>query len=220
MEFYRVGLFGGTFDPIHNGHLAVALGILEVLPVHHIELVPCGIPPHGKQPVASIQDRVRMIELAIQDYPQLQLNKMEADRHEVSYTIDTLKQYHFLHPSYTICLILATDVMAHLNEWHHWQEILDYCHIIIANRPQFFLPKMIWMDELLKKHSVSDAHELFKKQQGCILSLKATPSIITATNVRHHLVKNEFEAVSALLPASVLDYIQKQGLYQSFSGPD
>lgn len=214
MSFPLLALFGGTFDPIHNGHLSVAEGLFKSLPFENIQLIPSRNPPNGKQPKVSLKERIAMIKLAIADKPFLKLNTMEIEREGISYTIDTLKSCQQIFRNKSLCLILATDVFSHLNEWHEWENILKYCHIIIAERPQFSLPKEKWDSELLKKHKTENAKDLHHLPTGKILLLKTTSSRITATEIRQNLAKEDYQAVATMLPKPVLDHIQKHELYR------
>lgn len=213
MVFPLLGLFGGTFDPIHNGHLAVAEGLLSCLPLEEIQLIPCRLPPHGKHPIASIERRVAMIKLAICDKPHIVLNTIETERDGISYMIDTVKLCQKKFPNKALCLILATDVFSHLNEWYQWQGLLNHCHFIIAKRPTFSLPNETWMIELLKKHQTERIDALTLQPAGKILFQSPTPSTITSTEVRDYLAKGNFQAAASLLPKKVFDYIQLHRLY-------
>ncbi len=212
-RFSLLGLFGGTFDPMHNGHLAVVTGLLELLPFKAIHLMPCGIPPHKNMPIANAKQRYEMIKIAIEAYPKLVANDIEVRKQQPSYTLETLKELKKQYPNKALCLILATDAFASLNQWHQWHQLLDYCHLIIVERPQFSLPDTKWAHEFLEKTQTRDPQDLNRFQTGKVLFQRPTPSKMTATDIRHQLSLGQFKNISGLLNPKVISYIKKFNLY-------
>jgi len=133
-----IGLLGGTFDPIHKGHINIATALMQQLDFAQVQFIPCQRSPHREQPIASAEDRLAMIKLAIEPYDRFTVNTIEIKKPGPSYTIDTLRSIHAEQPNKALCFILAMDAFAHFNQWRQWQEILNHCHLIVVNRPWFF----------------------------------------------------------------------------------
>ncbi|WP_423063927.1 nicotinate-nucleotide adenylyltransferase [Candidiatus Paracoxiella cheracis] len=205
-----IGLLGGTFDPIHFGHLEIAERILKQLHFAEIQFIPSGHPPH-REPIASAKDRLAMIKLAIAPYKNFVLNAIETTTQQTSYTIDTLKKLKQQMQNKTLCFILATDAFSKFNQWKDWQSILDYCHLIIAPRPDFPLPDESWMRDLLAQHEVKSVNELYEKESGYILIQDISKSRISATKIRKAFATGHFP--EDMLPKSVIDYIRQHHLY-------
>ena len=131
----RIGLLGGTFDPIHNGHLAIAAAEQQQQQLDQVQFIPCPTPPHRQTPSASIEHRINMIKLAIADQPQFQLNELELQRSGPSYTIDTL--IALAKPNQCLYFIMGADNYLKFEQWHRWQEIPQYCQLLVYNRPGY-----------------------------------------------------------------------------------
>ncbi|QTS83885.1 nicotinate-nucleotide adenylyltransferase [Coxiella endosymbiont of Amblyomma nuttalli] len=213
MTFSLLGIFGGTFDPIHKAHLLIINKLANKLPFKEIQLIPCGYPPHRNSPVASPEDRVEMIKRAIVHIPHLKINEIEAKREGFSYTIDTLKSLRVSFPRQSLCFIMATDELLRFNQWYHYQAILRYCHLIIVNRPNYPLSKKKWLNELLLQHQTNKEEDLSYIQSGKIIIKHLSPSKISATEIRYFLREGDDTAVKQLLPAQVFDYVKGKHLY-------
>lgn len=210
-NYKLVGLLGGTFDPFHLGHLHLATELLAQLNLSEIQFIPCQYPPHRKTPQASALDRLTMIKLAIADQPKLRLNDIEMHLPQPSYTINTVKYLKSHSPMTTFCFILATDAFAQFNHWYQWQEILNYCHLIVVNRLGFSLPTVPWLTELLTHHEIKNSDELTKYTTGKIFFQSIAASAINATEVRKVLASGHYPA--DMLPTTVLNYIKQHQLY-------
>ena len=217
MTFSLLGLFGGTFDPIHKAHLFIISELANKLPFTEIQLIPCGHPPHRNAPVASPADRIKMIKLAATNIPHLKINSIEIKRKGFSYTVDTLKSLRVSFPRQSLCFIMATDEFLLFNQWNKYKSILRYCHLIIVNRPGFPLIKKKWTNELLLQYQTRKKDDLNLTQSGKIIIIRHFPTIsISATEVRYLLKEGNDTAAKLLLPEKVFDYIKKKRLYQSF----
>jgi len=206
-----VGLLGGTFDPIHLGHLEIAKRMLKQLHFKEIQFIPSGQPPH-RQAIASAADRLAMIKLAIEDNKNFVVNDIEISEEKPSYTIDTLKKLKQQLNDKTLCFILATDAFLKFNQWKDWQSILNYCHLIIAPRPDFPMPDESWSTTLLEQHEVSSASKLHEKEFGYILVQDISKSRISATKIRESVASGHYP--EDMLPKPVITYIQQHHLYQ------
>ena len=204
------GIFGGTFDPIHYGHLAVAQYLTANHIVSHIHFVPCLLPPHRRPPQADAEQRMAMLRLAIAGHPEWSADDIDFQRPGPSYMIDTLALLRQRHPSTPWCLILGMDAFAHFNEWREWQKILSFAHLLIINRPGVYLPNTEWCQNLLAGAEVSAPEVLTQTLCGKILIVNMPPSPISGTEIRanFHLTEKKH-----LLPPEVLKYIEQNRLY-------
>ena len=216
MTFSLLGLLGGTFDPIHKGHLFIVNELANKFPFKEIQLIPCGHPPHRDAPIASPADRIEMIKRAIIHLPHLKINDIEIKRKGFSYTIDTLKSLRVSFPRQSLCFIMATDAFLHFNQWNRYQSILRYCHLIVVNRPDYPpLLKEKWLSKLLLQHQTNKEEDLNHAQSGKIIIQHLLPIPINATEIRYYLKEGNDTAVKPLLPENVFDYIKRKHLYQS-----
>jgi nicotinate-nucleotide adenylyltransferase len=210
--FKLIGILGGTFDPIHLGHLHLAKTILQQTYLQQIKLVPCYQSPHRDQPLVSSKHRLEMIRLATASNPFLQVDSCELKKPRASYTVNTLQQMHKQLPEgFALCLIMGADAFQQFTLWHEWQEILQLCNLIVATRPG--------VDTSCKKLPkdfpatvVTHPIRLHKKPAGLIWFTDIKPLNISATTIRH-FIKNGKD-VSAFLPEPVWHYIEKHKLYQ------
>lgn len=204
-----IGVFGGTFDPIHNGHLAVAEYLFTHCPLAEIQFVPCLQPPHRQLPQASPLQRLEMVRLAIADHPHWIANDNDFQRPAPSYMVDTLTWLRQQQPQTPWCLILGMDAFTHFNEWREWQKILTLAHLIVVNRPDFSLPAAEWCQHLLAQTEVKTNHALTQTLAGHILIQTMPPQSISATHIRHQTNADWKNS----LPPAVLHYIQQYHLY-------
>ncbi|EKD55255.1 MAG: nicotinic acid mononucleotide adenylyltransferase [uncultured bacterium] len=206
-----IGILGGTFDPIHFGHLRTALELSQALELTEVRLVPCYQPVHRKLPAASPEHRLAMVRAAIQDETALTVDDCEIQRKGPSYTIDTLEILHQQFPNTPLCLIMGIDALLGFPSWHRWEDILTLAHLVIAHRPQYQLPQTGVVAQLLKarlKHSVSSLHECIA---GNILLHPVTSLDISATDIRRQIAAGRNPRY--LLPDLVYEYIKKHGVY-------
>ena len=211
MQTLPIGVLGGTFDPIHLGHIHLATTALKLCNLQKILLIPCHQSPIRNQPIASAEDRLHMVKLAINDPIHLFADEREIKRPGLSYTIETLKSLRQEYPNIALALIMGSDAFNKFDEWHEWQKILDIVHLIIVNRPgswQIINPNAL---ELLKKHQITDIQQLQKQIAGLIYLTDIKPLPITATQVRA-LIK-EHKSASHLVAPDVWQYIYKKQLY-------
>ena len=208
-----IGLMGGTFDPIHCGHLRMALECYQRVGLKKVFMIPCGNPGHRNPPQASAEQRLAMTQLAVGDSGELDVDDREVRRQGITYTIDTLvdlrqkkttQQRH--------CLILGADAVASLPAWRDWRKILELCHIIVVQRPGYSLegedPPLDWM----KDHRVSSIQALKKNAAGAIYSVNAPILEVSATYVRSLVAKGH--SAQYLVPSSVYQFIKDNQLYQ------
>jgi nicotinate-nucleotide adenylyltransferase len=190
---------GGTFDPVHNGHLAAARQLLAVADLDEVWLMPNATPPHRTTgPVAPAEDRMRMVELAVAGHQGLVPSRMEVDRGGISYTIDTVRELAREYPGQRFAILLGSDAALQIRSWHDADRLLEEASFVIFNRPETAL-------------APQTLHELgFAPARSRIVHLD-TPAI-AAHQVRDRLARGA--PIDDLVPAAVADYIRTHGLYQ------
>ena len=209
-----IGVFGGTFDPVHHGHLRPALELLESLQLQEVRMIPSAVPPHRDSPIASEQTRLAMLQLAVVDEPRLVVDEREIRRGGSSYMVDTLRSLRDEKGDVPLCLLLGSDAFLGLPDWHEWRELLTLAHIVVAHRPGWQMEKseMGELSGLLDNCEVSSVSALSAKPAGHILLQQVTPLAISATGIRRMI--NEGKSARFLMPDRVWDYIRTNKLYQ------
>ncbi len=209
-----IGVYGGTFDPIHFGHLRPNLELCEYFDMQEVRFIPAFIPPHRNQPASSAQLRKQMVALAIASESRFVLDKRELQRGGPSYMIDTLKSLRADFAGHPLCLLLGMDAFMGINTWYHWQELLDYAHIIVSQRPDTdFGQRYKWPSEIVDfyQHHQGDKKQVQSRLQGVISLQAVTQLAISATDIRNRL-KNH-QSVRYLMPDSVINLIEYHHLY-------
>lgn len=218
-----VGVLGGTFDPLHHGHLRLAQELAEGLALREVRFIPTGLPPHRAQPVATPQQRLEMGRLGIAGNALFSLDEREIFKPTPCYTVETLLELRAeLGATQSLCLFMGADAFLGLASWHRWCELFDLAHIVVAQRPGVAsitraaasLPAELLNE--LNRRLVNEPEALHDAPSGAILVQPITALDISATQIR-----NEFAAGRSpryLLPDAVLDYIQTNGLYKDTHG--
>jgi nicotinate-nucleotide adenylyltransferase len=208
-----LGVFGGTFDPVHYGHLRSALELVERLQLEQLRLMPSAQPPLRAAPQCSARHRARMVELAIAGEPRLACDVRELSRTGKSYTIDSLIELRReLGAHYGLCMVLGCDAVLDIAQWHRWQELLDWAHIVVIARPGWQLPRAGEVAQWLAQRRVEDACMLRQQPGGCIVIEELRPLAISSTEIRALLAAGR--SARYLMPQAVLDYIQAHKLYR------
>lgn len=207
-----VGLLGGTFDPIHFGHLRMAIEIFQAFSLNEVKLIPCYRPVHRSQPVAPVKDRFNMVKLAVKTEPALTVSDVEIKQQSPSYTIKTITTLRQQLPTTPLCFILGIDAFLGFSSWQQWQDILRQCHLIVAHRPQYRLPEQGMTADIVAEYSQTDFTAIHQVLGGYLFFYPITPLEISATDIRQQIVEGRNPRY--LLPNSVLDYIQQRHIYQ------
>ncbi|RWU24116.1 nicotinic acid mononucleotide adenylyltransferase [Pseudomonas alkylphenolica] len=209
----RVGVLGGTFDPIHIGHLRSALEVAEGLTLDELRLMPNARPPHRDTPQVSAQDRLEMVRCAVAGVPMLSVDARELARDTPSYTIETLELMRAeMAASDQLFLLLGWDAFCGLPSWHRWEELLQHCHILVLQRPDADVEPPDALRNLLAARSVSDPQAL-AGPAGNIAFVWQTPLAVSATQIRQLLASGK--SVRFLVPDAVLAYIDAHNLYRA-----
>ncbi|HTO19085.1 MAG TPA: nicotinate-nucleotide adenylyltransferase [Pseudomonas sp.] len=207
----RVGILGGTFDPVHIGHLRGALEVAELFALDEVRLIPSARPPHRDAPQVSAEDRLAMVRRAVEGVPGLTVDDRELRRERPSYTIDTLESLRSeLAADDQLFLVLGWDAFCGLPSWHRWEELLLHCHLLVLQRPDADVEAPDALRNLLAARSVSDPQALCGPG-GQIAFVWQTPLEISATQLRERLAQGR--SIRFLVPDAVLAYIQAHGLY-------
>ena len=209
--FKTIGILGGTFDPVHNGHLRLALEILQRAALDHVRFIPCYQPVHRPPAKASAEHRLAMLQCAIENEPYLKIDERELQRQEPSYMIDTLKSLHAEYSDARLCLIVGNDAFLTFDDWRAFETIFQYCHIIVASRPSITRPTDGVLGRAVTLRETHEINDLHVKPAGCIFFQPIPVLDITSTDIRHHFYTGSNPRY--LLPDSVYHYICKHSLY-------
>lgn len=209
-----IGIFGGTFDPVHYGHLRSALEVKDIFGLDEVRLIPCADPPHRGQPAVTAEMRLRMLELAIQDRLGLTVDIRELDRHKTdqtpSYMVDTLQSLRQEFPNEPLLLFIGTDAFEHLTGWHQWQRLFDYAHIAVMTRPGFETPAL---NDFFKARLAKNIDRLRQQNAGQLYFQQITQLDISATAIRDMIARKQNPVF--LLPDAVIEYIKQNKLYET-----
>lgn len=210
-----IGIFGGTFDPVHYGHLRSALEVKDIFGLDEVRLIPCANPPHREQPAVTAEMRLQMLELSVKNQPGLKIDTRELDRHRVSelapsYMVDTLKSLRQEFPTESLLLFIGTDAFAHLTGWHQWWQLFDYAHIVVMTRPGFETQQL---DDFFKVRLAKEINELAQAPAGKLCLQQVTQLDISATAIRDIIARKLNPGF--LLPDAVIEYIKQHQLYET-----
>jgi len=208
-----IGILGGTFDPVHHGHLRAAIECHEQLAMDEVRLVPVNDPGHRHPTIANPTQRLVMLRMATENIEALNIDDHEINRGDVTYTIDTLVQFRKEHPGDSLSFIMGSDAFETIDSWRHWNELLDYAHFIIVKRPVVshgFKNKAA--SDLYEKHGSDDKGIIRRETSGRIIQLQIPLLDISATRIRS-IISNGQDP-GALLPYEVIDYIDQHNLYR------
>ena len=194
-----IGILGGTFDPVHFGHLRPALEIMQALGLEQLRFIPNSIPPHRETPWLGVENRLELLKTAIDDQPGFVLDQRELDRAGHSYMVDTLASLRADFPSQALCLVLGMDAFLGFRQWHQWQRIPELCHVVVTTRPGFDMDEDLILD--LPFQRAQHAAELSEEASGRFLLESVTQLDISASRIRELLAKGQ--SVRYLLPDEV-----------------
>jgi nicotinate-nucleotide adenylyltransferase len=209
-----IGIFGGTFDPIHFGHLRLAEEMAEAVGLERVLFIPAGQPPHRGAPRTAAAHRLEMVRRAIAGNPRFEVDAREVQSPRPSYTVDTLIELRAeLGTEQPLWLLLGADAFLDLTSWHEWRRLFDLAHVAVAARPGARLLQSEMMPELLRnevsQRQVADGPAA--GPAGSVLLRQMTPLGISATAIRDTLARHG--SARYLLPDAVLDYIHEHQLY-------
>jgi len=214
-----IGIFGGTFDPIHNGHLRLAQEALEQCRLSAVRFIPSGTPPHRAAPLASAEQRLQMVQLAIHGQPGFAVDEREVHRTDKCYSVDTFSALRAeLGAAQPLCLLLGSDAFLQLHTWHQWTRLFELTHIVVMQRPGRPVGNaMAQADENLRQQYQSrlapSPRLLHESTSGHVVVLDMPQLDISATDIRSRTAQNK--NLRYLLPDAVAHYIQINQLYKT-----
>ena len=207
-------IYGGTFDPIHYGHLKSVEALATQAALHRVTIMPNNVPPHRPQPEADSQQRKTMVELAIAGNSLFRLDARELMRSTPSWTVETLEQVRAEQgPLQPLAFIIGQDSLLSLQRWHRWESLLGLCHLLVCQRPGYPVAmETAEQQRWLERHSTALVDELHAAPAGKIYLAQTPMYDISATAIRQRLAQNL--PCDELVPAPVLAFIQQHNLYQ------
>ena len=209
-----LALFGGSFNPFHNGHLSVANDLVNHLDLHELKILPSGQPPHKPCNVASNKHRLKMIELGIKNHLNLiSLEEFELNNKAISYTINTLKHFRQkLGASKTLIFCLGEDSFQLIDTWLDWERLTEYCHLVVVSRKGFNIDLNRNIKIWLQQHQCNEIKNLHNKPFGNIYFCKLAQIDISSSKIRNNIAKKT--SIKGLVPTEVQEYIVKNSLYK------
>jgi nicotinate-nucleotide adenylyltransferase len=207
-----IGIFGGTFDPIHFGHLRTAFELLQALRLNEMRFMPAGNPPHRDITVATAEQRLAMVQAATQGQPGFIVDDREVRREGLSYSVDTMRTLRADFPQASLCLIVGMDAFLGLPKWHQWRELLDLAHLVVAHRPGWRAPSMGPLGELLVDRGTGRIGDLHESPAGRIYIHAVTQLEISSTEVRKLIGAGRDPRY--LMPDAVRAIIEQTGCYR------
>ena len=207
-----LGIFGGTFDPIHIGHIEPVIEAATQVCIEKIALMPCHIPTHKIVSKTASQHRLEMVKLICQQYPIFYPDDREIKRGIPTYSIDSIREFRQQYPNRSLCFFIGMDSLLSINKWYQWQELFGLCHFIVCQRPEHDKVLPAGIVRLLAHRQVTEPAELHKTPGGKIYLAATTNIAVSSTNLRQRLQAHL--PVDKLIPKSVINYIQQYKLYQ------
>lgn len=207
-----IGIFGGTFDPIHYGHLRPAQEILQALGLQEIRFIPAADPPHRDPPRASAAQRLHMVTLALAEFPGFRVDDREIRRPGPSYTVLTLSELRHELGATPVCLLLGMDAFLGLETWHRWQEIPELAHLVVMQRPGWPAHAI---PDWARPRLCQEIRPLSHSPGGRIWVQNVTPQAISASHLRASLARGE--SVQGLLPEAVDEFICQNNIYSELN---
>ncbi len=207
-----VGIFGGTFDPVHNGHTETIRSLLDLMPFKEVRVIPNGIPPHRPSTLASTQERLQMVSIAFSSFNNIVIDDREIMRQGPSYAIDTAKEVIGLYESScSVSWIMGTDAFSSIDSWYRWEEFLDLVNIIIMNRPGKTIDKNSLPSKILEERQTDNKEDFISSRRGKILSIKVKPVKVSSSKIRRNIFSGK--SVNGMIFLEVEGYIERTNLY-------
>ena len=206
-----IAIFGGTFDPVHYGHLRAAAEVAEQLGVSDFRLLPAGQPPHREGTWAEPRHRLAMLELALAPHADLSVDEREVQRAGPSYMVDTLASIRDEAGSMPLVLCLGQDAANQLERWHRWERLLELAHLLVMTRPESEPEYSAAVARAFDGRWVDTPQQLMDVPAGRLCNVEVTCLAISSTEIRKQLAEDRNPRF--LLPSTVLAYIRKHGLY-------
>jgi len=207
----NIGVLGGTFDPVHFGHLRTALAAQQDFSLDEVRLIPCHHPVHKEEPEVAAQHRISMLHRATKAEKSLVVDVRECMRPGPSYMIETLESLRTEYPDDRLFLLLGADAFNKLESWKDWQKLFELAHIIVITRPGWEINPSASVREFCEHRIAASFSEMCKNQAGNVLPYSFIPLMIASSEIRKLLKENK--SVRYLIPNAVIKYIKKHKLY-------
>jgi nicotinate-nucleotide adenylyltransferase len=205
-------ILGGTFDPVHFGHLRTALDVQQALGIPRLHLLPCRTPPHRPEPQLPAAQRLELLELAVQNEPALQIDTRELKREGPSWMVDTLQSLRKdIGADEPLCLALGMDALTGLDSWHRWRDIPVLCHLVVMQRPGNDWPAEGEVADWLQTARVDDVTALHDAPAGRVTAIAVRQLDISSTDIRTLLAAGR--NARYLLPETVLERMTQENWY-------
>ena len=205
-----IGIFGGTFDPVHNGHTKTISYLLKLIPFKKIIVIPNAKPPQGKEAIGSVEDRLAMTLLAFKKHRRVVVDDRESLRPGPSYAIDTVKEILKEEKVSRLNMIVGSDVFAEIDSWHHWEELFRLVHFVVMKRPDYPIPKKKKSFQLINKGN--SIEELVKADGiGKVIEVSVKPINVSSTRIRKNLATAR--SIESLVSSEVRDYLLINKIY-------
>lgn len=211
MTLDLIGVYGGTFDPIHLGHVQAASEVQRKLGMREVRMVLSATPPHRETPFLSAQKRFELLQLALKENSSLIADDIELERSGSSYMVDTLRLMRHQLPTTAIALILGIEAFNHLQSWYEWQELIELAHIVVTDRASFGNELNIELNAFVKKHETQELSQLKELTHGKIYRQNVTPFEVSATQIRSDIQQGI--SVADFLAPQVWQKIEQLNLY-------
>jgi len=207
----KIGIFGGTFDPIHVGHLKVAQEFAEALKLERVLLMVAAVPPHREPPLASAQDRLHMVRLAVKGFPALEASDRELLRDGPSFTLDTVKEFREIAGGAMVWMALGGDAYDLIGTWHQPEEVLAQTHVVVLTRPGYTVDLMSPLPrDISARYTLQNS--IYVRSTGATLrALQVSPLDISSSMIREAV--REGRSIHGLVTDEVLQYIAEKELY-------
>jgi len=208
----KIGLFGGTFNPIHEGHVALAENVSNILELDKMFLIPSKVPPHKTTGIIDADQRLEMVRLTAEGLgDRFVVSDYEVRSDGVSYTLKTLKHFRDRFPDDSLFFACGTDIFATIKTWHKYQELFDYANFIVVSRTQVSFEKMLDVIPQMLKHRIVDIDDFGNESSGKIIIYRMPEVDVSSTEIRD-IVENSYRRAN--LPDAVYEYISENGLYE------
>ncbi len=209
----KIGIFGGTFNPIHIGHIRGAISVFEIFGLDKVVFIPTGIPPHKKDAVIDAQDRYEMVRLALEGLNSFEVSSIEIDKHAVNYTVDTIEEIKSgLDSNDEIFFLVGTDAFYYLNSWKDYDRLANLVTFVLMKRPEYNLEPIVKKyKDMLEFLVVKDKGEY--EAIGRQVFVYEPPAFdVSSSMIRQKIVNGDI--IRYLVPESVEEFIKRKGLYR------
>lgn len=211
MKAEFIGLYGGTFDPVHLGHLTAASDVQKSIDLDEVRMILSSIPPHRDQPVLSAKDRFSLLTMALKNEPKLCADSGEMERDGPSYMVDTLKGYRKEKPDCSLVLILGMEAFNGLMSWRCWEKLIDLAHIVVTDRAGFHNEMEKTLAGHFQPHLTKEKSQLKQLTHGKIYVQSVSPVAVSATDIRRRIANKE--PVRHMLTNGCWEMMQENGFY-------